>query len=45
MSVHLEYSPFERSTMPEAEKRLKFPALMRNDLVALKAHLAKHKIA
>ena len=44
MSVHLEYSPFERSPMPEAEKRVKFPALMRKDLVALKAHLAKYKM-
>jgi sugar phosphate isomerase/epimerase len=44
MSVHLEYPPFERSTMPEAEKRVKFPALMRKDLMALKAHLAKHKL-
>ena len=31
--------------MSEAEKRVKFPALMRKDLMALKAHLAKHKIA
>lgn len=45
ISVHLEYSPFERSPMPEAEKRVKFPALMRKDLVALKAHLAKYKMA
>ena len=44
MSVHFEYPPFERAPMPEAEKRAKFPGLMRQDLQALKVHLAKYKL-
>lgn len=45
MSVHLEYPPFERApNMSEAEKRAKFPALMKSDGAALKAHLVKHKL-
>lgn len=44
ISVHLEYPPFERVQMSEADKRAKFPALMRKDLTALKAAMAKHKI-
>lgn len=45
ISVHLEYPPFERVQMSEADKRLKFPDLMRKDLAALKGWMAKHKIA
>jgi sugar phosphate isomerase/epimerase len=41
MSVHLEYPPFERSPMPDAEKRKIFPGLMRKDLVALKNFMTK----
>jgi L-ribulose-5-phosphate 3-epimerase len=44
MSVHLEYPPFERTQMSEADKRAKFPGLMKKDLTALKAAMAKHKI-
>jgi len=44
ISVHLEYPPFERSPMSEADKRAQFPALMRKDLVALKSAMAKQKI-
>jgi len=45
ISVHLEYPPFERTpNMPEAEKRVKFLALMKQDLAVLKGHLAKHGI-
>jgi L-ribulose-5-phosphate 3-epimerase len=44
MSVHLEYAPFERSKISEAEKRTQFPALMRKDLVALKGYMAKQQI-
>ena len=40
-SVHFEYPPFERSPISEAEKRAKFPDLMRKDLAALKAVMAK----
>jgi sugar phosphate isomerase/epimerase len=40
-SVHFEYPPFERSPMSEAEKRAKFPELMRKDRAALKAVMAK----
>ena len=40
-SVHFEYPPFERSPISEAEKRAKFPELMRKDLAALKAAMAK----
>ena len=45
MSVHLEYAPFERSPMPEAEKRVEFPKLMRQDLEALRGFMAKHGLA
>jgi L-ribulose-5-phosphate 3-epimerase len=45
ISLHLEYPPFERVQISEAEKRAKFPALMRKDLTALKSWLAKHNIA
>ena len=45
ISVHLEYPPFERTPMSEADKRAKFPALMKKDLTALKASMAKHKIS
>jgi L-ribulose-5-phosphate 3-epimerase len=44
ISVHLEYPPFEKTQMSEADKRAKFPGLMRKDLVALKGFMAKHKI-
>jgi hypothetical protein len=45
MSVHLEYPPFERTPqMTEAEKRLKFPVLMKKDLTALKGFMAKQNI-
>lgn len=45
MSVHLEYAPFERSQISEAEKRTQFPALMKKDLVALKGLMAKQGIS
>jgi L-ribulose-5-phosphate 3-epimerase len=46
MSLHLEYPPFERTPqMTEAEKRVKFPALMKKDLTALKGFMAKHGIS
>jgi L-ribulose-5-phosphate 3-epimerase len=45
MSVHLEYAPFERSQISEAEKRAQFPALMKKDLVALQALMAKAGIS
>lgn len=46
MSVHLEYPPFERTPqMSEAEKRVKFPILMKKDLTALKGYMAKQNIA
>ncbi len=41
MSVHLEYAPFERSKITEAEKRVQFPALMKRDLAALQGYMAK----
>lgn len=45
MSVHLEYPPFERTpNMTEAEKRVKFPGLMKKDLTALKGYMAKHNL-
>lgn len=45
MSVHLEYPPFERTpNMTEAEKREKFPGLMKKDLTALKGYMAKHNL-
>jgi L-ribulose-5-phosphate 3-epimerase len=44
ISVHLEYPPFERTPMSDADKRANFPALMKKDLAALKAAMAKHKI-
>ena len=42
ISVHLEYPPFERANVSEAEKRAQFPGLMKKDLVALKGYLAKY---
>jgi sugar phosphate isomerase/epimerase len=46
ISVHLEYPPFERTPqMSEAEKRAKFPVLMKKDLTALKSYMAKQNIA
>ena len=46
ISVHLEYPPFERTPqMSEAEKRAKFPVLMKKDLAALKGYMAKHGIS
>jgi sugar phosphate isomerase/epimerase len=47
ISVHLEYPPFERSKeqMAPAEKRAKFSALMRQDVVTLQGFLAKHQLA
>ncbi len=45
MSVHLEYAPFEKSQISEAEKRAQFPALMKKDLVSLKAAMAKQGIS
>jgi sugar phosphate isomerase/epimerase len=45
MSVHLEYPPFERAQISEAEKRAQFPALMKKDLVALQALMAKQGIS
>lgn len=46
-SVHFEYPPFERAPRPlsDAEKRPVLLDLMKKDLAALRAHLAKHKIA
>ncbi len=45
ISVHLEYPPFERAPqMSEAEKRAKFPVLMKKDLAALKGFMAKQGI-
>jgi len=44
MSVHLEYAPFERSPMPEAEKRVQFPKLMRQDLEALRGFMTKQGV-
>ncbi|MBI4623535.1 MAG: TIM barrel protein [Verrucomicrobia bacterium] len=45
MSVHLEYPPFERSPISNAEKRGQFPALMRKDLGALKGYMARQGIS
>ncbi len=45
MSVHLEYEPFERTKMSDAEKREKFPGLMKKDLLALKDFMAKQQIS
>ena len=46
ISVHFEYPPFERAPeMPAGEKRAKFLALMKQDLAALKARMAKYKMA
>jgi sugar phosphate isomerase/epimerase len=46
MSVHLEYPPFERTPqMTEAEKRVKFPVLMKKDLTALKGFMTKQGIS
>ena len=44
ISVHFEYPPFERTEMSNNEKRAQFPALMKKDLTALKAAMAKQKI-
>lgn len=41
MSVHLEYPPFERAPLSEAEKRAQFPAQMKKDLDALKGLMKK----
>ncbi len=40
ISVHLEYPPFERSPMTEAEKRRVLPGLMKADLAYLRKFLA-----
>jgi L-ribulose-5-phosphate 3-epimerase len=46
ISVHLEYPPFERAPqLPEAEKRTAFLAAMKKDCTALKAFMAKQKMA
>jgi sugar phosphate isomerase/epimerase len=45
MSMHLEYPPFERSQLSEAEKRAQFPALMTKDLVSLQALMKKAGVA
>jgi L-ribulose-5-phosphate 3-epimerase len=46
MSVHFEYPPFERTpAMPEAEKRPRFLAAMKQDLAALRARMAKQNIS
>lgn len=44
ISVHLEYPPFERVQISEAEKRAKFPGLMQKELATLKGFMAKHRI-
>ena len=46
-SVHFEYPPFERAAKPlsDAEKRTVFLAAMKKDRAALKAYMAKQKIA
>jgi sugar phosphate isomerase/epimerase len=41
MSVHLEYPPFEKTKLSDAEKRVQFPAPMKKDLQALQALMAK----
>jgi sugar phosphate isomerase/epimerase len=41
MSLHLEYPPFERTPLSDAEKRAQFPAAMKQDMDALKALMAK----
>lgn len=45
MSLHLEYEPFEKSTIAEAEKRAQFPGLIKKDVVSLKALMAKQGIS
>jgi len=40
ISMHLEYPPFERSPMSEAEKRRVLPGLMQKDLAYLRRFLA-----
>ena len=45
MSLHLEYPPFERAPLSEADKRQQFPALMRKDLDTLKGWMAKAGIS
>ena len=41
MSLHLEYPPFERAPLSEADKRQQFPALMRKDIDTLKGWMAQ----
>lgn len=43
-SFHFEYPPFERAPMGEAEKRKVLPGLMKKDLAAIKALMAKHQL-
>jgi hypothetical protein len=45
--VHFEYPPFVRAPKPlsDAEKRPVLLALMKKDLAALRAHMAKYKIS
>jgi sugar phosphate isomerase/epimerase len=45
MSVHLEYPPFEKAKLTDAEKRAQFPAPMKKDLQALQALMAKAGIS
>jgi L-ribulose-5-phosphate 3-epimerase len=47
ISMHLEYPPFERppATLSAADRLTQMTAFMKQDLAALKALLAKHKIA
>ncbi len=45
MSLHLEYPPFERVPLSEAEKRAQFPAAMKKDVDALKALMKKAGIS
>lgn len=44
ISMHFEYPPFERTPLSDAEKRRQLPPLMKKDLAALQAAMAKHKI-
>lgn len=44
VSVHFEYPPFERTQIPEAEKRAILLPAMKKDLAALKAQMAKHQL-
>lgn len=45
MSLHLEYPPFERAPLSEAEKRAQFPAAMKQDVDALKVLMRKAGIS